>query len=179
MKLYKPALRYARAYFEAARDGNVLKQAAGDMALVEAVLKKAPELLPFLASLAGKEKKRQQLMEKAFKPYVQDLTWRLIDLLLKRNRLGVLEWVPEVFQRHYDEHEGILKTRIEGVYDLSGEEINAIKEKLEAMTNKKISIAFALNKSLIGGFRLFFGDKLIDGSIQNQLKRLRKNMLAT
>ena len=80
MKLYKPALRYARAYFEAARDGNVLEQAAGDMVLVEAVLKKTPELLPFLASLAGKEKERQKLMEKAFKPYVQDLTWRFIDL---------------------------------------------------------------------------------------------------
>lgn len=179
MKQYKASLRYARAFFEVSRDSDNLEQAVKDLDLIESVLLEAPEILPFFVSLVAKVKERKRLMERSFKPYVSDLTWRFLELLLKRNRLGVLEWVPQVFQRYYDEHAGIVETKLEGVYQLSQEELNGIKEKLEAKTQKKIRMDFTLNKKLVGGFKLYVGDQLIDCSLANQLKRIRKDMLAT
>ncbi len=179
MKQYKASLRYSRALFEIARDNETLEQTAKDLDLIEAVFSEAPEILPFIGSLVAKEKERQQLMEKAFKPFILEQTWRFLKLLLKKNRLGVLEWVPEMFQRHYNEHFGIVETKIEGVYQLSEDEINKIKGRLEEKTSKKILLDFTLNPRLVAGFRLFLGDKLIDCSVANKLKRIRKNMLTT
>jgi F-type H+-transporting ATPase subunit delta len=179
MKHYKASLRYGRSLFEVARENDSLEQTTSDLNLIDRVLSEAPELLPFLESLVGKEGKRKELMEKAFKPFVSDQTWRFLELLLKRKRMGVLEWIPTVFQRYYDEHFGIVETRIEGVYPLSNEEKNSIKKRLEEKIKKKIRLDFVLNQKLLAGFRLFLGDKLIDCSVANQLQQIRKTMLTT
>lgn len=177
MTHYKVSLRYGRALFEVARDSDSLEQTIRDLKLIETVLSKAPEALQFFTNLVAREREVLQVLESGFKPFVSEQTWRFLELLLKRKRLGVLEWIPRVFQRHYDEHFGILETRVEGVYQLSEEEKKAIAVRLEKMTKKKIRIDFSLNKSLIGGFKLFLGEKLIDSSIANQLQRIRKIML--
>ncbi len=179
MTHYKVSQRYGRALFEVARDSDTLKQTATDLKLIETVLSKAPQTLQFFTNLVAREDEVRQVLESGFKPFVREQTWRFLELLLKRKRLGVLEWVPRMFQRYYDEHFGILETKVEGVYQLSDKEQKAIANRLEEKTKKKIRIDFSLNKSLIGGFKLFLGEKLIDSSIANQLQRIRKTMLTT
>jgi F-type H+-transporting ATPase subunit delta len=176
---YKVSQRYGRALFEVARDSDSMEQTAADLKLIETVLLEAPQTLLFFTNLVAREDEVRQVLESGFKPFVSEQTWRFLELLLDRKRLGVLEWVPRMFQRYYDEHFGILETRVEGVYQLSEEEKEAIAIRLEKMTKKKIRIDFSLNKNLIGGFKLFLGEKLIDSSIANQLQRIRKTMLTT
>ena len=56
----------------------------------------------------------------------------------------------------------------------SRQDIKALIEKLEKITNKKINFEQEIDPKLIGGGILKIGDKILDGSIRTQLAQMAK-----
>ena len=62
---------------------------------------------------------------------------------------------------------------------LSADALEAIKSKLitDGTLSKNIEFQTKVDASLIGGFRLEFGDKLYDASVAYKLEQLKKQLL--
>ena len=54
-----------------------------------------------------------------------------------------------------------------------------MKKNLEKLTKKKVDIKTEINKDIIGGMIIRIENKIIDGSITNHLKNLKKSLLKT
>ena len=52
----------------------------------------------------------------------------------------------------------------------------AIKQRLSSLVGKQVEIRTHVDESLIGGIIARVGDQLIDGSVSNQLRRLRSRL---
>ena len=172
------ARRYGLALFELADERNVLEKIADDIGVIESVLSRIPELVKNFSNPAIKTSKLYNILEKAFRPVVHQITWEFLKVLVNQKRLYTLKIIPRIFHKLYNDHCGIVDVTIECVYQLSNDEKTVIIRKLEEITEKKVHLDFQLNTQLLAGFKLYIGEKLMDCSIAGKLQRLRNRMLA-
>lgn len=175
--IYKVAQRYARALFELAAETNELESVAQDMDTIDTVLSDAEEIVRYCSNPTAEEKEVRQVIETGFKPTVSALTWKFLTLLVAKKRFCILEWVPRIYQKLFNDHFEIIEVELEGSYAMGKKERKALIAKLQKMTNKKVFIDFTLNSQLLGGFRLTIGETLFDCSIAGKLRKLRKDLL--
>ena len=62
---------------------------------------------------------------------------------------------------------------------LTEDRLVKLTKKLEKLTKKKVDIETEINKDIIGGMIIRIENKIIDGSITNHLKNLKKSLLKT
>ncbi len=82
----------------------------------------------------------------------------------------------KAFEAILDEQSGIITAQVESAIPLDESEKQAIAQKLEAISGKKIRIQNKVNPDLMGGFTARIGDTVIDGSVKHKLQRLREEL---
>ena len=77
----------------------------------------------------------------------------------------------------------VKKTRVEvkaeliSSKELSGEQVNKIKDELSQNFNAKIKLDYKYDKSLIGGLVIQVGSIMVDTSIKNKLQQIENTMI--
>lgn len=166
------ARRYAEASFAIAeRDGNVEEwldqlNAVAD-ALADAQLSRRLEdpkipLADRQAALAGS-------LGRGAIPQVSNL----VGLVLRRGRLDALPDIAREFSRLYNRREGIVEATATSALALDDNEVAALRQRLEQITNGRVELALNVDPRLLGGVQVRLGDLLIDGSVLGRLERLR------
>ena len=56
---------------------------------------------------------------------------------------------------------------------LSNQDLNSLSQGIEKQLGKKISFKHEQDPQILGGIKLMIGNKVIDGSIGHQLKKLK------
>lgn len=100
----------------------------------------------------------------------------LLQLLVRKDRLGLLPAIARAFGDLVDRREGIAKARITTAVELDEQQRRDMVARLEKASGKQIKATFGVDASLIGGARVQVGDHLIDGSIRAQLDSLRSQL---
>jgi F-type H+-transporting ATPase subunit delta len=173
---WKAAQSYTRALFEAAQDRGVLARVQKDLELIATVLSQAPEITRFITSPVVKENELQEILSTGFRPSLCDISWNLLQLLFENKRLGLLPLIPVLFQKLYNEDQGIVEASIESAVPISDSLRTDLKNALEKKTGKKIRMHCETNSKLVAGFRISIGEQRIDCSIAGQLERMRKEI---
>ncbi|MBN1447154.1 MAG: ATP synthase F1 subunit delta, partial [Bacteroidetes bacterium] len=71
------------------------------------------------------------------------------------------------------EREGILSTTIRSAVELTDDQRRALQDALSAASGKRVDAVYDIDPLLIGGVTVRLGDTVYDGSVRQQLKRLR------
>jgi F-type H+-transporting ATPase subunit delta len=169
------ARRYAEAAFQIAqRDGTVeqwlsqlegLGQLSADAQLVRRLEDPA---VPY-------EVRREALLaalDRDTLPQVRNL----LELILRRRRVGMLGPLGREFRRLYNRQAGITEATAISASELSADEVQALQERVERLAGGRIELHFLIDPALLGGVQLRLGDRLIDGSVRGRLERLRNEL---
>jgi F-type H+-transporting ATPase subunit delta len=171
------ARRYASALADVLRD-------QGDEAVVQAELK-AWELMisgnsSLLEALSNPtipyEQKRNVLSELIKRTKVRPTTANFLRLLLKNQRLAELPQVNAKLAQVLDERSGVVSAQVISARPVSDAIKNSLEQKLFEVTGKKARLSFETDESLLGGMVTQIGSTVYDGSVRNQLRRLREEM---
>jgi len=95
-------------------------------------------------------------------------------LLVHNNRLSLLPYIAKLFEAFKAEDEGYVEVEVLTAYALSKEAKQDFTATLEKTLGKKIHMNVTVDKSLIGGFLVRAGDRVIDGSIRGRLQHMQK-----
>jgi len=98
-----------------------------------------------------------------------------LNLLLDKNRMGVLNEIKTVYGELTDEASNIARAEIRTAKPLNKKALEKIEKSLEEMTSKKIRSDVKEDKDLIGGVVVQIGDLVLDGSIKAQLEGLKES----
>jgi F-type H+-transporting ATPase subunit delta len=168
--------RYAEAAFQIAeRDGTVdawleqltaVAEAVGDPVVVRRL--EDPQV-PFDARLAALQSIGRDML-----PQLSNL----LALLLRRRRVEALPGIAREFRRLYNLRAGIAEATAISAAPLEGDELSALRARLEQMTNGRVELETRVDESLLGGIQVRLGDLLIDGSVRGRLERLRNRLAA-
>ncbi|MCH7717865.1 MAG: F0F1 ATP synthase subunit delta [Chloroflexi bacterium] len=168
------AKRYAQAAFELARDRDELALWEGDLgALADALA--APEAVDFVAGRqVAVQAKEEFLRRAAGEP--SPLVWNLVRLLASKGRLALLPQIAEQFQALLDEHRGIAHAQVVTAVAMSGEEREAMAQRLSELTGKQVLVEAQEDPEILGGMIALIGDRLIDGSTRSKLLALKRRL---
>jgi F-type H+-transporting ATPase subunit delta len=122
------------------------------------------------------EQKANVLNELITRTKVRRTTANFLRILLKNQRLAELPQVNAKLAQVLDERAGVLSAQISSARPVSEKNKALLEERLAGLTGKKPRLTFEIDESLVGGVVTRIGSTIYDGSVRNQLQRLRDEL---
>ena len=122
------------------------------------------------------EQKQNVLNALIARTKVRPTTTNFLRTLLKNQRISDLPEVTAKLAQILDERSGVVSAEITSARPVSDSARTLLEEKLAEMTGKKARLTFAIDESLLGGIVTRIGSTVYDGSVKNQLSRLREEL---
>jgi F-type H+-transporting ATPase subunit delta len=162
---------YAEAIFRAALEKNALGAVAEALAMVAAIARDEQMHSVLLNPKVSAEQKKQ-LFAAAAGERLDELTARLVSLLVDNHREVLIGSIAEQFDELKHEHERVLRARITSAQPLSSEQRAEIVSALEKRYGKKVEADLDIDPQLLGGARVQIGDQVIHASVRDALAQM-------
>ena len=80
---------------------------------------------------------------------------------------------------NYRQDHGILAVQAVSAAPLSEAQKEKLTEKLTAITGKRIDLEYKVDPAVLGGMRICFDGKQVDGTVQSRLQAMEKALKNT
>lgn len=100
----------------------------------------------------------------------------LLRILVERRETDLIPDIADLFDEAVLQERGITLADVTTADKLNEQGQAAIGEMLKEMTGQDVQVRAHMDPSIIGGIIVRMGDQLIDGSVINQLRRLRARL---
>ena len=122
------------------------------------------------------EVKRKVIAEVAGKMGLDVAVRNFIYLVVDHRRTEILPEIEEAFLSELNERLGIVDAEVTSAHELNDDEKRQLSSVLEQRTGKKVEARFEIDGALLGGAVVRLGSTIYDGSVRDQLKRLREQL---
>jgi F-type H+-transporting ATPase subunit delta len=172
------AKRYAKALVQLAEEQKTVDKTRDDLAAFTNAVGSLPALQKLFASpVFTPENKKAVIRELAVKLSMQPTTQRFVEHLAETGRIRYVRDMYEAFQEILAERTNRAMARLTTAAAINSTDLTEIKKKLEALTGKQVDVDAQVDASLIGGARAQIGSTVYDGSIKNQLSKMREQLM--
>jgi len=164
---------YGDALYSLAAEENCPDEVLEGLSLAVTALRENPGYLTLVQNPALPRAERLGLLDQAFQgvhPYVLNL----LKLLCERSALSLCAGALEQFKSLLYQERGILPVEAISAVPLTQEQQQALRDKLAAKTGKTILLETRLDPSLLGGVKLRYEGKELDGTTAGRLSALRR-----
>lgn len=177
MSVIRIASRYAKSLLDLAKDQNVMDDVVSDMEGFNKMVENR-DLYLLLKSPIINVGKKAEIFDALFEGKVTKLTKAFLDIVLRKGREALLPEISTEFLNQYKVMKGISTVRLTTAAPISDATLEGLKTKLlsSTATDQLVDIETKVDESIIGGFIVEIGDKLIDASVSHKLARLAKEM---
>ncbi|HJM82370.1 MAG TPA: ATP synthase F1 subunit delta [Nitrospinota bacterium] len=174
MKETAVARRYARAFAELYSDPAILEQMMAELSEFATIFEENKELRTIMLNPAISQQDKSAVMAGVLECLkVAEQTTKLIELLVERNRIGIIRFVSSEFNDIAFVVLGRVSVEVTTAVELTDSEMKELSNKLTKLVGKEAVITAKIDPSLIGGVVARIGSVLYDGSILNHLRTLR------
>lgn len=179
MLISKAGRRYAKALLELAKERGEVEPVLEDISFIRNTLEDSRELVLFLQSPIIKFDDKLAVIKELFFKHTQEVTQLFLKLLVRKNRINILDQITAAFIDSYNKYAGIIQIKVSAAYALSDEQRTKLQQQLEEKTGKKVEMEVEIDESLVGGLSVRIEDTVIDGTVKHQLRELEDQLLAT
>jgi F-type H+-transporting ATPase subunit delta len=167
--------RHAQAVFELALERGELERWASDLDTIAASLG-TPEVVALLDNPRLPFEEKARLIRQAL-PEVSQLAFNLVNLLVMRHRLAIINDLAQEYHRLLDAYRQVEHVEVTTAIPLDEQEKERLARRLTEITGKHIHLDARVDPAIIGGLVARIGDTLIDGSTRVKLHNLKRELL--
>ncbi len=172
------SVRYAKALFLLSKDKGVVEQVYTDMAVLLDYCNNVDEFNELLNSPVIKPGKKKKALKSIFDNRVNPLTLNFLTIMVNNKRESLLASIARNVIDFYKEEKKIKSVALYTAVPLEDAHLLSIKDLLQKELDAKIDMTVRVRDNLIGGFILMVDGKMIDATIANKLKELKKKLLS-
>lgn len=165
---------FSSALFSIAVEENKVELFEEQLALLKTVFEENPDYAILLSSPNITKEEKDSLLEEAFGLVLSDHLLSFLGVLSEQNKFFILHDCIEDFFSLALNYRNVTTAKITSAVELSEEQKSRLLKKLEALTDKKVSMSFEINPQLIGGLTLEVDGKVIDASLLNQIRDIKE-----
>jgi len=177
MKDRKLASRYAGAFLSVFPEPSQAESADQFLSEVSRAMADSEELRDILLDPAYSRPSRKAVLHALAEG--RGMPRQVINLLstiIDHNRAGALPAIAELFHEEREKAMGIVPAEIATASPLSDPLKKSAQRTLEKLTGKRVRLTCEVKPELLGGAVTKIGSKVYDGSLRNQLDKLRRRM---
>jgi len=173
------AQRYVAALADVALEKKISEVAQRDLASFTLAFNSSSDLRNVLESPAvNEETKENVVVALAQKMGLSEAVRNFVHLIVRNRRTQMIEEIQAAFQAELNARMGIAQAEVATTRELTAAEKKELTAAIERRTGKKIEPIFVQDESLLAGAVVRVGSTVYDGSVREQLVRLRRQLEA-
>lgn len=171
------ARRYAQALLDLARQDDSLDRWLEDLQKLNSVFG-TEQVMSALEDPRLTHAAQQEMVERLVpKEVTSPLARNFLLLLIRRQRLGLLPRITEVFQEMYNKERGIVVADVTTAVPLDEAHERLVAEQLSRITGgKTVQLRLRTDPKILGGMVARIGDELLDASVATRLAELAQRI---
>lgn len=168
---------YGEALYELCSEENCAQEVLGQLDMVGSLFGAEPKYPRLLQDPALPKEERLQMLDEAFRGNVHPYLLNFLKILCEKSAMETLPGCVDRFRSLYNEAHGLLPVTATSAVALTEEQKRALVEKLSGLTGKTILLENRVDESLMGGVKVQYDGKELDGSVAGRLEALRRVLL--
>ncbi|NNM84978.1 MAG: ATP synthase F1 subunit delta [Phycisphaerales bacterium] len=164
---------YAEALIGAARKAGALDAVRSDVESLGELLRLSPRTRVFFEAVTVGSEEKMVVLEKLLAPQLNELTWRTLKAMARRDRLELVSGLLVSFGRVLSEQSGEVAVDVITAEPLDDAVRQRLADDIGAKLQRPVVLTVSCNPLLIGGLQIKVGDTLVDGSVRTQLDTMR------
>ena len=122
------------------------------------------------------KKERCALLDEAFRGNVHPYVLNFMKLLCENGTLRELRGCARAYRMCYNKANGIAEATAVCAKALTAEQTEALRQKLEKVSGKKVDLTVKVDAGILGGIRVEMDGVQLDGSVRKSLEGLRSSI---
>ncbi len=171
MKTYK---EYGEALFALALETDNTESFKSALDTVCEIFKNDPEYIEFLACYGILVKERTDALEQVFGKTIPEYVLSFLQILCEQGAIKEFGDCVETYNTLYAEHNKTTTAVVTSATELDEVQKANLIKKLEKMCSRNVTLDLRIDKTLLGGLVIEIDGKIIDGSLKNQLHKVKE-----
>lgn len=169
--------RYSEALAESFKDDAMLAPALDHLKTLSEAIVANKQLAMFFANPSIPIENKKSMVESLCdRVQVGKEIRNLLLMLTDRKKIQFLENITEFFEKVSDERLRQARAKVYSAHPLSKKNIEKLQTSLNNITGKNVLIDAEVDESLIGGVVLRMDSLVVDATIRNRLKLLKRSI---
>lgn len=167
---------YGGSTYELAAEEQLTDTVMEQMNEIRQLFRDNPDYVKLLGEPSIPKKERTDMIEAAFGAQAERYLVNFLKLLCERNILMEYAGCCEEFTRRYNADHNIAEAVVTSAVTLSGEQMAALKAKLEKISGKTVSLIQKKDPTVLAGLRVELEGKQLDGTVQGRLSGISRKL---
>ncbi len=177
MKANIVSKRYGIALYEVAKEASHTESILKEYEAFVDICKNNENFLNFLLNPLIQKEDKINVFTKLRGKLFSDTLYSFFALLAKKNRLPVILEAYDVLRALYMDEKGEVEADVLVAMEVSEDVKNEIKDVLNRITNKDVTLNVNVDSSIIGGLVVKVKSDLYDASVKGQLNRIKESLI--
>ena len=169
------ASKYANALYELALENNSLDLYQEQTRFVLNSLQENEEFFDVLNSKFLSIKEIHEIIENTFVGVEEDII-SLLKIIVENHRVILFSDVLMLLNSLCNSYKGITEGMLFSAFPLDKKTIADIETAIGKKENRRISLIFKIDPSLIGGVKVVINNHIYDGSVKNKLAEMKQSL---
>ena len=170
---------YAQALYDLAAEEKLEELLLEELETLQQVFAGEPDFLRLLSSPELGKEERCKVLEDTLFERVHPYIFSTLSLMTRKGQVRHFCGCCKEYRRLYDEAHGILAVSALTAIPLTEDQCRRLTEKLETVTGKTVRIQNRVDPACMGGVRLDFDGKRLDGTVRGSLLALGEHLKNT
>ena len=169
---------YGKALFMLTEENAATDRVLADITAADEIFKSNPKYVKLLDTPAITKAEKLSLVDEAFSSF-DEYVVNLIKILCERHSVFTFSEIRKSFSELYDASRKIEHVEAVTAVSMTEGQLSKMAEKLSAVTGKKIIIKNTVSPEILGGVKLRYSGKQLDGSVKTRLENFEKSLKNT
>lgn len=171
--IVKVTLPYAEALLESAQKSSIIDKTNQDLSMVCKVISESLELRLFLENPLITLKEKKNILKNLFLEQVTDLVLKFLFILVDKRRIALLNSITQKYLELAYQLNSVTIAKVRTAIAFTELQQSSLISKLQEITNsKEVKLVIMVDPSLLGGFIVQIGCKIIDMSLAGRLEQM-------
>ena len=173
------AATYAQALYDLAKDENLTEEILAQLLALQESISQEPDFVRLLGTPSLSKEARCGIVDESFRDHVHTYVLSFIKILVEKGYIGHFADCCKAYKAAYNEDHGILSVLAVTAVALSDAQAQRLTEKLETITGKSVELVNRVDPAVMGGVRLDYDGKRVDGTVKNRLDTIAARLKNT
>lgn len=162
-------INYAHALYDLALEEGLTGEVLQQLQVLDESFAAEPEFLRLLAAPNVPKQERCTIVDDSFRGKVHPYVLNFLKLLTERGHARCFGDCRKAFEEQYNADNGIMPVCAVTAVPLSADQSARLTEKLQVITGKTVKLQNRVDPDCLGGVRLTYDGKQVDGTVKNRL----------
>ena len=167
------ATTYGQAMYDLARDEGLAKELLGQLTALNECLSGEPGFTQLLSTPNIPKEERVRILDDSFRGKLHPYVLNFLKLLTEQGYMKHFDRCCRHFRQQYNKDNGIVTVTAYTAVPLNEELRGKLTNKLSTVTGKTIELDCRIDPETLGGVRLDFDGKQVDGTVRRRLEDIR------